>query len=63
MPGIHVIGDAIQVAPGMPKSGHMANQHGKTCAAAVAALMLDRPVNDRPIYSNTCFSLVNDELT
>ena len=62
VPGIHVIGDAIQVAPGMPKSGHMANQHGKTCAAAVAALMLDRPVNDRPIYSNTCFSLVNDEL-
>jgi sulfide dehydrogenase [flavocytochrome c] flavoprotein chain len=32
---IHVLGDAIQIAPGMPKSGHMANQHGKTCAAAV----------------------------
>lgn len=62
IPNIHVIGDAIQVAPGMPKSGHMANQHAKTCAAAVAALMLDRPVNDDPIYANTCFSLVNDEL-
>ena len=60
MPNVHVIGDAIQVAPGMPKSGHMANQHGKTCGAAVAALMLGRPVNDMPIYSNTCFSLVND---
>src|SRR5690625_2635384 len=62
IPNIHVIGDAIQVAPGMPKSGHMANQHAKTCAAAVAALLLDRPVNDDPIYANTCFSLVNDEL-
>ena len=32
---VHVLGDAIQVAPLMPKSGHMANQHGKVCAAAV----------------------------
>ena len=32
---VHVLGDAIQIAPAMPKSGHMANQHGKTCAAAV----------------------------
>ena len=29
VPGIHVIGDAPQAAPLMPKSGHMANQHGK----------------------------------
>ena len=35
--GIHVLGDAIQVAPLMPKSGHMANQHGKVAAAAVLA--------------------------
>ena len=28
---VHVLGDSIQGAPGMPKSGHMANQHGKTC--------------------------------
>lgn len=62
IPGIHVLGDAIQIAPGMPKSGHMANQHGKTCAAAVAALLLERPVNGDPIYSNTCFSFVSDEL-
>ena len=33
---IHVLGDAIQTAALMPKSGHMANQHAKTCAAAVA---------------------------
>jgi sulfide dehydrogenase [flavocytochrome c] flavoprotein chain len=36
---IHVLGDAIQIAPQMPKSGHMANQHGKaTCSAERATL-------------------------
>jgi len=28
VPGVHVIGDALFPAPTMPKSGHMANQHG-----------------------------------
>ncbi|HAY10456.1 MAG TPA: flavocytochrome C, partial [Thauera sp.] len=32
VPGVHVIGDAIFPAPTMPKSGHMANQHGKLVA-------------------------------
>ncbi len=58
---IHVLGDAIQVAPLMPKSGHMANQHGKTCAAAVVALITGKPVNPLPIYNNTCYSFVSDE--
>ena len=58
---VHVLGDAIQVAPGMPKSGHMANQHGKTCAAAVVALLTDQPVNSLPIYNNTCYSFVSAE--
>ena len=34
---VFVIGDAIQVAPLMPKSGHMANNHGKVAAAAIVA--------------------------
>ncbi|TXT28832.1 MAG: sulfide dehydrogenase (flavocytochrome) flavoprotein subunit [Rhodocyclaceae bacterium] len=34
-PGIHVLGDAVFPAPTMPKSGHMANQHGKLAAAAI----------------------------
>lgn len=34
---IHVLGDSIQVAPLMPKSGHMANSHAKVAAAAVVA--------------------------
>ena len=58
---VHVLGDAIQIAPAMPKSGHMANQHAKTCAAAVVALLTGKPVNQLPIYNNTCYSFVSDE--
>ncbi len=58
---IHVLGDAIQIAPLMPKSGHMANQHGKTCAAAVVALLTGEKPNSQPIYNNTCYSFVSDE--
>jgi sulfide dehydrogenase [flavocytochrome c] flavoprotein subunit len=58
---IHVLGDSIQIAPLMPKSGHMANQHGKTCAAAVVALLTGKQVNPMPIYNNTCYSFVSDE--
>lgn len=57
---IHVLGDSIQVAPLMPKSGHMANQHGKTAAAAVVALLTGQQVNPMPIYNNTCYSFVSD---
>ena len=60
-PHVHVLGDAIQIAPAMPKSGHMANQHGKTCAAAVVALLTGRQVNPLPIYNNTCYSFVSSE--
>ncbi len=55
---IHVLGDAIQIAPAMPKSGHMANQHGKTCAAAVVSLLMGQQPPQLPIYANTCYSFV-----
>ncbi|MFP8834346.1 FCSD flavin-binding domain-containing protein [Hydrogenophaga sp. XSHU_21] len=55
---IHVLGDAIQIAPAMPKSGHMANQHGKTCAAAVVSLLQGKEPPSLPIYANTCYSFV-----
>ena len=58
---IHVLGDATMAAPAMPKSGHMANQHGKICADAVIALLTGRPVNEEPIIANTCYSLVSDK--
>jgi pyruvate/2-oxoglutarate dehydrogenase complex dihydrolipoamide dehydrogenase (E3) component len=58
--GIHVIGDAIQTAPLMPKSGHMANQHGKVAAAAILASLAGQPVNPAPVLSNTCYSFITD---
>ncbi len=61
VPGVHVLGDAIQIAPGMPKSGHMANQHGKICAAAILALLSGKPVNPMPVFSNTCYSFIDEK--
>lgn len=55
---IHVLGDAIVAAPLMPKSGHMANQHAKVCAAAVIALLRGDSVNAHPVINNTCYSFV-----
>ena len=57
---IHSLGDALQIAPQMPKSGHMANQHGKVAAAAIVALLSGRAPNALPIYNNTCYSFVSD---
>jgi sulfide dehydrogenase [flavocytochrome c] flavoprotein chain len=61
VPGIHVLGDALQIAPLMPKSGHMANAHGKACAAAVVALLSGEQPNASPTLTNTCYSFVSAE--
>jgi|KBSMisStandDraft_5_1062788.scaffolds.fasta_scaffold215469_1 sulfide dehydrogenase [flavocytochrome c] flavoprotein chain len=58
---IHVLGDAILAAPLMPKSGHMANQHGKVAAAAIAALLQGQAPNPSPVINNTCYSFVSDK--
>jgi sulfide dehydrogenase [flavocytochrome c] flavoprotein subunit len=58
---VHVIGDAIQIAAGMPKSGHMANNHGKVAAAAVVAQLAGWEPNPRPMLTNTCYSFVDDK--
>lgn len=55
---IHVLGDATASAPAMPKSGHMANQHGKAAAAAIVEIMNGR----QPMaltMANTCYSFVD----
>lgn len=57
---IHVLGDATLAAPKMPKSGHIANQHAKVCAAAVVALMHGGAVYTEPLIANTCYSYVSD---
>ncbi len=57
---IHVLGDAIQVAPAMPKSGHMANQHGKAAAAAILRSLAGEPPDPAPVLNNTCYSFLSD---
>jgi NADPH-dependent 2,4-dienoyl-CoA reductase/sulfur reductase-like enzyme len=61
IPEIHVIGDSVASAPMMPKSGHMANQHAKVCALAIASKLAGLPVSDAPIIANTCYSFVGDK--
>jgi sulfide dehydrogenase [flavocytochrome c] flavoprotein chain len=61
VPGVHLLGDALQIAPLMPKSAHMANNHGKTCAAAVVALLAGEEVNASPTLNNTCYSFVSSD--
>ncbi|MFM8557708.1 MAG: NAD(P)/FAD-dependent oxidoreductase [Betaproteobacteria bacterium] len=56
--GIHVLGDCTLSAPAMPKSGHMANQHGKAAAAAIVELMNGRA--PQPLMmANTCYSFMD----
>ncbi|MCJ0766109.1 NAD(P)/FAD-dependent oxidoreductase [Variovorax terrae] len=57
---VHVLGDSIQIAPGMPKSGHMANNHGKVAAAAIVAQLSGWEVNPAPMLANTCYSFVDN---
>ena len=56
---VHVLGDATQSAPAMPKSGHMANQHGKAVAAAIVEIMNGRAPQPA-MMTNTCYSFVDD---
>ena len=58
-PGVHVLGDAVFPAPTMPKSGHMANQHGKLAAAAILNLLAGQEPNPEPMLMNTCYSFVD----
>jgi len=60
-PGIHVLGDAVFPAPTMPKSGHMANQHGKLAAAAILNLLAGEAPNPAPVVMNTCYSFVDSK--
>ncbi|MSQ58149.1 MAG: twin-arginine translocation signal domain-containing protein [Betaproteobacteria bacterium] len=60
-PDIHVLGDATLSGPMMPKSGHMANQHGKLAAAAIVNLMNGKEPNPEPVVMNTCYSFLDDK--
>ncbi len=60
-PHIHVIGDSIQIAPAMPKSGHMASSHAKVAAAAIVAELNGWEIDPAPMLTNTCYSFVDDK--
>lgn len=57
---IHVIGDAV--ASKLPKSGHIANAQAKVCAAAIIDLLHDQQPEQTPVFGNTCYSFVSDQL-
>ena len=57
-PNVHVIGDSVQGAPLMPKSGHMANSQAKVVAAAIVAQLSGWEPNATPLTNNTCYSYV-----
>ena len=56
---VHVIGDALMPGPTMPKSGHMANQHGKAAAAAIVEMLSGRTPQPT-LMANTCYSMVDE---
>ena len=53
-PNVHVIGDSVQ--SGLPKSGHMATNMAKVCAAAIVELLAGRQPDAIPVVANTCYS-------
>jgi sulfide dehydrogenase [flavocytochrome c] flavoprotein subunit len=57
---IHVLGDALQIAPAMPKSGHMANSQAKVAAAAIVAELSGWEPDPAPMLSNACYSFVDE---
>ena len=57
---IHVLGDSIQTAPAMPKSGHMANSQAKVAAAAIVAELSGADIDPAPMLTNTCYSFVDE---
>ena len=56
---VHVIGDAIYSK--LPKSAHMANSQAKVCAAAVVSLLAEQELEQEPVFSNTCYSFVDNK--
>jgi hypothetical protein len=62
-PHVHVIGDSIQIAALMPKSGHMASSQAKVVAAAVVAELNGWEIDPTPMLTNTCYSFIDDKRT
>ena len=57
-PNVHILGDSV--LSNLPKSGHMATNHAKVCAAAIVELLAGRQPNPIPVVANTCYSATSD---
>lgn len=55
---IHVIGDSV--LSNIPKSGHVSNNQGKICAAAIVELLNGRQPEPVPIINSTSYSATSD---
>jgi sulfide dehydrogenase [flavocytochrome c] flavoprotein chain len=58
VPNVHIIGDSV--LSNLPKSGHMATNHAKVCAAAIVELVAGRQPNPIPVVANTCYSATSE---
>ena len=54
VPNVHILGDSALT--NFPKSGSVANNTGKMCAAAMAELLNGRAPDPAPVVTNTCYS-------
>jgi NADPH-dependent 2,4-dienoyl-CoA reductase/sulfur reductase-like enzyme len=54
VPNVHIIGDSVLSS--LPKSGHMATNMAKVCAAAIVELLAGRQPDPIPVIANTCYS-------
>lgn len=57
-PNVHIIGDSV--LSNLPKSGHMATNHAKVCAAAIVELLAGRQPDPIPVVANTCYSATSE---
>jgi NADPH-dependent 2,4-dienoyl-CoA reductase/sulfur reductase-like enzyme len=58
VPNVHILGDSV--LSNLPKSGHMATNHAKVCAAAIVELLAGRQPDPTPVVANTCYSATSD---
>lgn len=56
---VHLIGDAVVSPPGMPKSGHLANNQAKVVAAGIVSELNGWELNQTPVLMNACYSVVS----
>lgn len=60
-PDVHILGDAIQGAALMPKSGHMAHAQGQVLARALLAILNNQAPDPEPQLSNFCYSFLGEQ--